>query len=153
YAASLPPIVLHPGEARTVWFAYAGFPPEGPRGPVQAVVLVQADGDAALELPIAYPAPGGPRWKLDKATVSLGIGGGLSPFQSGSRGGSSDLLLAPLSLEIFASWNRFFLDYGLRYEALYREAFAGGPLATGIEPSLSAGLLPWRAPLGFYGVG
>jgi hypothetical protein len=142
-------IVLRPGEGLTVWFAYAGFPADGPAHPVTATVVVQADGDAALELAIANPVPGGPRWKSDKTMVSIGVGGTLSTFQTGTNSGASSF--APLSFEAVLNRGRFFWGLGLRYELIYREAIAGGPLGFGTTTFVTAGMLPWRFPFGFYG--
>lgn len=146
-----PPIFLRPGESRTVWFLYAGFPADGPAGPVRAEVIVQADGDVALQLAIADPVPGGPRWKLDRLMVTAGVAGTISTFQTGTRSGSSDVAVAPLSLELLFNWDRLFWGFGARYELLYREAIAGGPLGRGFNYFATVGVLPFRFPLGFYG--
>ena len=147
-----PPVTLGPGEGRTVWVVYGGFPADGPRAPVRAAVHLQADnGDAPLEIAIAHPVPGGPRWKLDASTISFTVGGAVSAFQTGTQSGSSDVALAPISLELLGSRARLFWGFGWRYEFLYREAVASGPVAQGPSIAVSMGFLPWRFPIGCYG--
>jgi hypothetical protein len=146
------PITLRPGEGRTVWIAYAGFPADGPHDPVLAVVRLQADTGPPLELVIANPVPGGPRWHAEqnRITVASTIGGALSTFQTGSRSGDSDIALAPISVGILASWGRLFWGVDYRFQFLYREAVAGGPIGRGGRADVSIGFLPWRFPLGLY---
>ena len=145
------PHLPRPGRGKTLWFAYTGFPTDGPTRPVRARIVVQADGDAALELAIVDPVPGGPRWKADQLLFTVGVAGTLSTFQTGTRAGPSDLAVAPLGLELLFNRSRFFWGFGARYEILYREAIAGGPLGWGLSSFATVGVLPWRFPVGFYG--
>jgi hypothetical protein len=146
-----PPLSLRPGEGRTVSVFYGGFPADGPRGPVRAAIHLQADGDAPLELAIADPVPGGPRWKLDAGMFSVAVGGLVSTFQTGTRSGATDVAAAPISIELLKSHARLVWGLGIRYEFLYREALASGPVGHGPTYLVSLGFQPWRFPIGCYG--
>jgi hypothetical protein len=149
--SEMPPLTLRPGEGKTIWIGYAGFPPDGPRGPVHAVVRLPSDGGTPQELVIANPVPGGPRWHPDRLMIAGAIGGTMSAFQTGSGAGSGDMALAPLRFDVIASWRRLFWGFAASYQFLYREAVAGGPLALGPPGDVSIGFLPWRFPVGVYG--
>jgi hypothetical protein len=150
-STEIPPLTLRSREGKTIWIAYGGFPSDGPRGPVRAVIRVAADAEMPLELVLANPVPGGPRWQPDRLMVSAAIGGSISTFQSGTRAGSSDIALAPIKFEVMASRHRLFWGFGINFGFLYREAIASGPIAWGTGADLSMGFLPWRFPMGVYG--
>jgi hypothetical protein len=147
-AAEKPPrYLLGPGQRRTIWVAYGGFPPDGPRNPVRATIQVDVEGAAPLELAVVDPVPGGPRWGLPRRPWAAYLGGALSAIADDNTNTSA---LAPFCLDVMWAQDRLVWGIGGRFEWLERDAFAGGPPAFGVSPILTVGWMPWRLPLGVY---
>jgi hypothetical protein len=147
-AADKPPrYLLGPGQRRTIWVAYGGFPADGPRNPVHATIQMDVEGAAPLELAVVDPVPGGPRWDLRRRLWAAYLGGGLSAIADQT---TNITAVAPFCLDVMSAQDRLIWGVGGRFEWLDRDAFASGPPAYGVSPIVTVGWMRWRMPIGAY---
>jgi hypothetical protein len=137
--------LLGPGQRRTIWVAYGGFPVEGPRNPVRATLQMDVEGGAPLELAVVDPVPGGPRWSSSSRPWAVYLGGSLSDLTGATSAGA----VAPFCVDVMWARDRLVWGIGGRFEWLQQDGF-GGTLAYGVSPILTVGWMPWRFPIGAY---
>jgi len=115
------PLVLAPGERRTLRVMFAGFPVDSPTTPVRASVFVPVQGRPPLELAIADPVPGGPRWQGERISAAY-ISGSFSTVSNVERLHIYDLGFA-------YRWSSETVVGGIAYRCteIEREALAAAP--------------------------
>jgi hypothetical protein len=138
------PFTVGPEQAVTVWAVFAGFPPDGPSTAVRAKVLVPVDGHRILEVAIADPVPGGPRW--------YGAGTAASYLTSGvTEVGARDVITAfdLIGFSYRHSHRRLAWGFDDRITYVYRDALAAGPPALGVSLLGELQVRIWRALVGY----
>jgi hypothetical protein len=131
------PMTLQPREGRTVWVTFDVPDADPPRGPQRLVVIVPVQGQPNLELAIADPVPGGPRWSAGRVV-------GAYFFSGLAFAGSPRLsVMEPLGFAARLARGRWVLGLGASYTFLYQEALAGGPPAHGVSLHAQVTWQPW----------
>ena len=140
------PLTLKPGEGQSVAATFALPDDDSLRGPARLVVVVPVEGLPALEIPIADPGRGGPRWVSDQPVLGQYLYGGVSqPI------GPHDLVaIDPLGAALRASWGRFVVGIEASFTLLYQEALAGGPPGYGVSGLAQVTWQPWRWSIAPY---
>jgi hypothetical protein len=137
---------LKPHESRTVWAAFTAPDADRLRGTVHLSVVVPVDGQAALEIAIADPVPGGPRWRQDRPVAGGYTTGGLS-FLWGTE---TTTVMEPIGLSYRMSHERWVIGIDARYAYLYQESLAGGPPSMGFSLLAQLSWQPWHGRIAPY---
>jgi hypothetical protein len=138
------PMTLQPHEARTIWATFDLPDIDPPRGPQRLVVIVPVQGQPSLELAVADPVAGGPRWPAGRVA-------GAYFFSALAFAGSPRLsVMEPLGFAARLARERWVLGLGASYTFLYQEALAGGPPAHGVSLHAQVTWQPWTSRFAPY---
>jgi hypothetical protein len=143
-AGPSPGLVLAPGVGRTVRATFDVPQRDLPRGPQRLVVVVPVRGAPDLEIAVADPVPGGPRWPKGPPV-------GVYAFSKFGGVGRLNLdAMEPVGLAVRMSRGRWIVGVGATATYLYRQELAGGPPAFGTSLHAQLTWQPWRWTIAPY---
>jgi hypothetical protein len=137
-------LVLRPHETRTLWVTFEVPEDDPPRGIQRLVVIVPISGQPDLELPIADPVAGGPRWRAGRVRGLYAI----SKFGGVGKLGLD--AMEPVGFAVRFSRERWVLGFGGTLTYLYQQTFAGGPPAFGLSVHAQLTFAPWTSRFAPY---
>jgi hypothetical protein len=138
-----------PGATRVFRAAFVSSAADGPQGPLRLTVVVPVEGQGAVEVPIADPRPGGPRWLAPRASGGAYLRGSWSLL--GDRS-TAFHVLEPVGLSARRSFGRWVVAFDERYTFLYQTGANIPSLgrAMGLSFLVDVAWEPWRFPLAPY---
>jgi hypothetical protein len=123
--------------------------PDAPQGPYRITVVVPVEGQAPLELAIADPRPGGPRWGTPMQSPGAYVRGGWADM-----GGRNDAfqVIEPIGISGRRAFGRLVIGFDERFTFLYKtaDALSVADRATGLSFLANVAWEPWRFPVAPY---
>lgn len=139
-------IGLTPGETKTIRLVF-NIPESPPvRGFVRLAVVVSVDGQPPLEVAIADPVAGGPRWRQSSPVAG-------SYFSSSfvDLGSTRNIsVIEPFAFAYRRSFGRLVLGLTESWTYIHQDALAAGPPASGLSLLAHVSWQPWHWPVAPY---
>jgi hypothetical protein len=142
---------LGPGARRVTRARFVLNGGEAPQGPLYVAVVVPVEGQAALEVPLADPRLGGPRWVTPRQSPGVYVRGGVIQFGDPYGPHAFDAV-EPLGVSSRRAFGRWVIGFDERLTILYQtgDVIAKPADNSGLSFLANVAWEPWRFPVAPY---